>query len=723
MRGFLTLLAFMLPLALAFASPALAERRALVIGNADYDEAPDLFNTLSDAAAYAETFRAIGYEVTLEEDLDRDGLELAVALFTDQIQPGDDAIFVFSGHGWSDGSINYLLPTDIPTSASKKLTQLRSMPLQNGVNGVLDQMKAAGASLQVAVIDACRNNIFDPQGTKSFGQTRGLSRVQPAEGAFVIFSAGAGQTALDRLPSDSGTGLSVFTRTFLPHLRSGKPLLRAMKAAQQETVVLARSIGHPQRPAFYDETLGDVCLSGTCATPAVQRDLCADARDVWSDVKDIGSAAILKDFSAKYAQCPIYSGLAQAALTRLAPEPSDPEVEVSEPEPIDIVEDAAPADTGEKGFTPAEKICLTHAAPPATVPLIEGVALEDIKTNTALAACERALAQGSDRLEIYHAQGRVHYALKDYELARARFAEPAARGYVPSKTSLGALYFNGLGGARDYPRAYELFEETAQAGDSLGLFYRGFARQQGRGTGVSNPEAGADFLAAIRRGNQFAMDNLAVIKPGALKAMQTVLKREGHYKSAVDGKLGPGTRVALRKIFGSLPAQGELRLPSTNRDDDFEKGLALVTAQGEARDVPTGLGLLRLAAEAGHAQAQTEVGKIYTDGRLARRNDALAATYFRRAIAQGNAEAHFHMGQLHEYGRTVKKSAPLAAEFYYLALEKGDDSAIREAQFISVDVMGELQTKLRAGGFYNGPIDGRTGPETLAGMQVLLATN
>ena len=127
-------------LALAFlcasALPGFTAKHALIIGNAVYITAPDLRNPISDAAAYAETFEALGYQVTRLENLDRDGLEVAVAIFADKIQAGDDAVFVFSGHGWSDGTINYLLPTDVDSNASKRLTQLRSIALQNGVNGV-----------------------------------------------------------------------------------------------------------------------------------------------------------------------------------------------------------------------------------------------------------------------------------------------------------------------------------------------------------------------------------------------------------------------------------------------------------------------------------------------------------------------------------------------------------------------------------------------------------
>jgi uncharacterized caspase-like protein len=43
----------------------------------------------------------------------------AVAEFVEKIEPGDTAVFVYSGHGWSDGSHNCLVGVDAPERTSQ----------------------------------------------------------------------------------------------------------------------------------------------------------------------------------------------------------------------------------------------------------------------------------------------------------------------------------------------------------------------------------------------------------------------------------------------------------------------------------------------------------------------------------------------------------------------------------------------------------------------------
>jgi uncharacterized caspase-like protein len=82
--------------------PALAENRlALVIGNDDCQNIDKLQKAKADAKAYASVLREKGFAV--QEGYDLSGLDMsgAVADFVEKIQPGDTAVFIFSGHGWS----------------------------------------------------------------------------------------------------------------------------------------------------------------------------------------------------------------------------------------------------------------------------------------------------------------------------------------------------------------------------------------------------------------------------------------------------------------------------------------------------------------------------------------------------------------------------------------------------------------------------------------------
>jgi hypothetical protein len=264
----LKLLAAVLAATLAGCAPAVAENRlALVIGDDAYQHIAPLEKAKADAKAYAEALRDKGFRVREGYDLSFMQLNGAIASFVDSIQPGDTAVFVYSGHGWSDGTQNYLVSVDAPASASEDELAGETTPIRNGVNGVLDRIERKGAGLRVAIIDACRDNPFTPPpGQKGYSFARGLAPMaQPPQGTFVVFSASAGQTALDRLSAADADPNSVFTRVFLPLLRSDVSLQEAVKASQEKVVALARAADHDQKPSYWDEVVGPACL-GECRT-------------------------------------------------------------------------------------------------------------------------------------------------------------------------------------------------------------------------------------------------------------------------------------------------------------------------------------------------------------------------------------------------------------------------------------------------------------------------
>jgi hypothetical protein len=111
--------------------------------------------------------------------------------------------------------------------------------------------------LTLALIDACRDNPFLKTATRSI-VARGLAPTTPATGQLIVYSAGSGQTALDRLgPSDADKN-GVFTRVLLAEMRKPNlPIHQVIRNVRSEVVKLARSIGHEQVPAIYDQVDGD----------------------------------------------------------------------------------------------------------------------------------------------------------------------------------------------------------------------------------------------------------------------------------------------------------------------------------------------------------------------------------------------------------------------------------------------------------------------------------
>jgi hypothetical protein len=127
-----------------------------------------------------------------------------------------------------------------------------AIPLQR----ILDDMQDRSAGFVLAMVDACRDNPFRTTGRAIGG--RGLAPTAAATGQMIIFSAGAGQQALDRLHDNDNEPNGVFTRVFLREmLKPGLSVDRVLRNVRQEVVQLARSVGKEQTPALYDQAVGD----------------------------------------------------------------------------------------------------------------------------------------------------------------------------------------------------------------------------------------------------------------------------------------------------------------------------------------------------------------------------------------------------------------------------------------------------------------------------------
>jgi len=240
---------------------------ALVFGIDAYQEVPRLTKAVNDAEAVADVLAAQDFRVFLAIDSDRRSMNRQISRFKATLGPGDTAFLFFAGHGVEIDGENYLLPADImmPSGAGRDFIKAESIALSS----LLDRVRETGARVTVAVIDACRDNPFAANTVRSIGGTRGLGRIAAPEGTFVIFSAGAGQMALDQLEDNEANANSVFTRTLLPKMTEPDLELRDLvREVRLEVRNLARSVNHQQFPAYYDELLGEFYFSNTDAQPA-----------------------------------------------------------------------------------------------------------------------------------------------------------------------------------------------------------------------------------------------------------------------------------------------------------------------------------------------------------------------------------------------------------------------------------------------------------------------
>jgi hypothetical protein len=232
-------------------APPSGKRKALVIGNDLYRHVTRLDNARADARAMSQSLQTLGFNVTLALDQTERGLKETLRNFKSSVEGGDEVVVFYAGHGVQIGTTNYLLPVDI---AGQNEDQVRDEAIQ--MQRILDDMQERRTGFLLMIVDACRDNPFKVAGRTLGG--RGLAPTTAATGQMVIFSAGTGQQALDKLGADDKEPNGLFTRLFLREMeRPGVSVDRVLRTVRTEVARLARSVGHEQTPALYDQSLGD----------------------------------------------------------------------------------------------------------------------------------------------------------------------------------------------------------------------------------------------------------------------------------------------------------------------------------------------------------------------------------------------------------------------------------------------------------------------------------
>ncbi|MBF1165546.1 MAG: caspase family protein [Dechloromonas agitata] len=175
----------------ASASGNQVPKHALIISNSGYPREA-LPNALRDGQLMARTLAQLGFTVTERSDLNRETMMDEVARFASGLPEGATALVYYAGHGMQVGGGNYLTPIDM------QLTGEASVPLKAyPVRHLLERLALARTAVNILILDACRNNPFQPTGAvryRSFSQL-GLAREKAPRGTLIAYSASPGQQA------------------------------------------------------------------------------------------------------------------------------------------------------------------------------------------------------------------------------------------------------------------------------------------------------------------------------------------------------------------------------------------------------------------------------------------------------------------------------------------------------------------------------------------------
>ena len=82
----------------------------------------------------------------------------------------------------------------------------------------------------------------------------------------MLYSAGVGQSALDRMSDNDPDPNSVFTRVFLKEIhKKDNTLVAIAKSVQVAVRDLSQTISHTQVPAYYDQIIGQLYIASAGA--------------------------------------------------------------------------------------------------------------------------------------------------------------------------------------------------------------------------------------------------------------------------------------------------------------------------------------------------------------------------------------------------------------------------------------------------------------------------
>ncbi len=233
------------------------KRLAFVVGIDNYDHVVRLDRAVNDADAIGSVLSQLGFSVDIVKNPDRSELLAQFLRFRSHVEPEDIVVFYFAGHGVMVAGGNYLLPKDIPDVGSLDADLVAEDGI--GVHDVIEWLQARNPQVSILIIDACRDAPFNGVRTRGIWKTRGLGRVSAAEGTFILYSAGFGQSALDGLDDHDHDPDSVFTRVLKKKLTEPHLELRSLaRQVRQEVHQLTMAaVNYDQLPAYQDELLGD----------------------------------------------------------------------------------------------------------------------------------------------------------------------------------------------------------------------------------------------------------------------------------------------------------------------------------------------------------------------------------------------------------------------------------------------------------------------------------
>lgn len=679
-----------------------AERRALLIGNAAYEHTRPLANTIADVRELDATLRELGFRTFRKENLTIDEMDEAVSAFAAELRADDMAFFYFSGHGVQVDARNYLLPIDFQQGG---LSTVRRRAID--VDSVREAIEQA-SRVRVLVLDACRNNPFG----EGKGDIVGLAKMNvDAEGTLVAYATGASNVA-----SDNPNGrLGLYMTHLVDELRRETVELGDVFDRTQQRVYAASR--QQQDPEIYDKVIGKLYLRGgpspnsqpearvAVVEPSPTPQL--TAAEAWVELEGTESEADLERFIAAYGGqkggASTWVALAEARLRELPELFAAREAQEFKQEWRIALEAIK-----RSGSVAAAKAFISHYGrdPSALVAVAneylagEGLTRDpDAAADLYQQAAEVGDPVGMTSLGQMYARGDS--VSEDQVAARSWYRQAADRGYAPAEALLGEMFEKGLGGEQSFAEAANWYRKAADQGHPLGQALLGWLYATGDGVRQDLSEALDLCQSAADNDSAEGQTFLGRLYENGLGVERDFDVAAQWYRRAADRGFATGQAQLGRMYqfglgveqdhgealewFGMAARQGSA-LGQTLLGSMYEKGL------GADRDTGKALEWYRKAADQGDPEGSFLLGDMFYRGYGGTGRDyGNAMKHFTAAASQGHGEARFRLGTMFWNGEGVKKNKRKAREWYRDAVEAYREAAER----------GDIEAQLELGRMYD----------------------
>ena len=249
------------------------------------------------------------------------------------------------------------------------------------------------------------------------------------------------------------------------------------------------------------------------------------------------------------------------------------------------------------------------------------------------------------QVETGYDKGLYAHQAGDYATAIAEFTPLAEAGHVSSQFILGAMYAEGRGVGKSEEEAVKWYRLAADAGLDEAQFSLGAMYANGLGVAQNDVEAVKWYRLAAEAGHDTAQCNLGFMYASGKGVTQDNVAAEKWYRlSAEAGNADGQCNMGVMYAHGKGVAQ----------DINFAYIWFSLAADQEHKEA--GKALKKIAKRMPPEQiseAQFIMGLMCAEGLSIPQNDVEAVKWYRLAAEAGNADAQYNLGVMYARGKGV----------------------------------------------------------------------